>query len=149
MADPAVRPTLVWTKQWRVWSGVGVVFLCGLLVGTVATTVYDNYKSQQKWEQGLAGLKKRVMKHLTQELHLSAGQQQAIKPILSQAEGELLRLRLAQQPQVDATAAKTIEAVKPKLTAEQQRKMDELYRRLQQRWDSDREYVRGLPDRSP
>jgi hypothetical protein len=140
-----MRSALTAAKPWRVWSGVGVVFLCGLLLGTVATTIYDNYKTQQKWEQGLAGLKKRVMKHLTQELRLSAEQQRTIDPIIRQAEGELLRLRIAQQPQVDATVAKTIEAVKTKLTPEQQSKMDELYRRLQRRWDSDRDYVRGLP----
>jgi hypothetical protein len=139
-----MRATLTAAKPWRVWTGVGVVFVCGLLVGTVATTLYDNYKSQQKWEQGLAGLKNRVMRHLTQELRLTAEQQRAIEPILSQAENELLRLRIAQQPQVDATAAKTIDAIKTKLTAQQQTKMDEIYRRLQRRWDSDREYVRGL-----
>jgi hypothetical protein len=140
-----MRSTLTASNPWRVWSGVGVVFLCGLLLGTVATTVYDNYKGQQKWEQGLAGLKKRVMKHLTEELSLTAEQQRAINPIISQAEGELLRLRMAQQPQVDTTVAKTIEAVKSKLTPGQQSKMDELYRRLQRRWDADRDYVRGLP----
>ncbi len=131
-------------KQGRIWTAVVVVFLCGLLVGIVATKAYDDYQQQQKWENGLAGLKPRLMKHLTRELHLTAEQQRAIEPILTQAERELLRLRIAQQPQVDATIAKTTEALRPQLTPQQQSKLDELAGKLQRRWDSDREYVRGL-----
>ena len=132
-------------KQSRIWSAVGVVFLCGLLVGIVATKAYDDYQQQQKWEKGLAGLKPRVMKHLTHELRLSSEQQRAIEPIVAQAEGELLRLRIAQQPTVETSVAKTIEALKTKLSAEQQSKLDELTGQLHRRWDSDRQYVHGLP----
>jgi hypothetical protein len=131
-------------RQWRIWGGIVVVFLCGLLVGNVATTAYHDHQRQQKWEQGLAGLKQRVMTHLTRELHLSVEQQSQITPIMAQAEGDLLRLRMAQQPYVEETLDKTIEALKTTLTPEQQGKLDELYRSLQRRWDSDREYVRHL-----
>jgi hypothetical protein len=132
------------SKQWRIWTAVGVVFLSGLLVGIVVTKAYDDYQQQQRWERGLSGLKPRVLKHLTRELHLSREQQHAIEPIVSQAEADLLHLRMAQQPRVDETVTRTIEALKGKLRAEQQNKLDELYGQLQRRWDSDREYVRGL-----
>ena len=132
-------------KHWRVWSGIAVVFVCGLLVGNVATTAYDDYKQKQKWEQGLAGLKQRVMKHLSHELRLSVEQQQAIEPILSQAEVELLQLRMAQQPRVEETVTRTTMTLRAKLNPQQQSKLDELYRRLERRWESDQNYVRGLP----
>src|SRR2546427_10360180 len=102
-------------KQGRIWTAVAVVFLCGLLVGIVATKAYDDYQQQQKWENGLAGLKPRLMKHLTRELHLTAEQQRTIEPILTQAERELLRLRTAQQPPRDATIAKTTEGLSAQL----------------------------------
>ena len=137
--------TLSSMKHWRVWTGVAVVFLCGLLVGNIATTAYDNYKQQQKWEQGLAGLKQRVRNHLTRELHLSVEQQLAIEPILSQAEAELLQLRMAQQPRVEEAVTRTTTTLRTKLNPQQQNKLDELYRRLEQRWDSDRKYVGSLP----
>src|SRR5438105_10695460 len=139
-----VVQTLASAKQGRIWIAVAVVLLCGLLVGIVATKAYDDYQQQQKWENGLAGLKPRLMKHLTRELHLNAEQQRAIDPILTQAERELLRLRIAQQPQVDTTIAKTTEALRPQLTPRQQSKLDELTGKLQRRWDSDREYVHRL-----
>jgi hypothetical protein len=131
-------------KQWRIWTAVGVVFLCGALVGVALTKAYDNYQQQKKWERGLAGLKPRVMKHLTSELHLSAEQRSEIEAIVTQAEKELLQLRMAQQPRVDTIVAHTIETLKGKLTPQQQNKMDELYGQLQRRWDADRAYVRGL-----
>ena len=139
------RQTLSSVKHWRVWTGIAIVFACGLLVGYIATTAYDNYKQQQKWDQGLAGLKQRVRNHLTRELRLSVEQQLAIEPILSQAEVELLQLRISQQPRVEETVTRTTTALKAKLRPDQQAKLDELYRRLEQRWDSDRKYVSGLP----
>jgi Spy/CpxP family protein refolding chaperone len=131
-------------RNWRIWGGVLVVFVCGLLVGTVATSAYHNYERQHRWEQGLAGMKPRVMKHLTRELHLSEDQRQAVDVIVSQAEAELLRLRVAQQPHVDDVLVRTMEALKGKLTPEQQTKLDEQFQNLKKRWASDRAYVQQL-----
>src|SRR5207244_13423636 len=100
------------TKQGRIWTAVAVVFLCGLLVGIVATKAYDDYQQQQKWENGLAGLKPRLIKHLTRELNLTAEQPRAIEPTLTQAAGALLRLRAAPQPQVEVTLATTTEPLR-------------------------------------
>ena len=131
-------------RDWRIWGGVLVVFVCGLLVGTVATSAYHNYERQHRWEQGLAGMKPRVMKHLTRELHLSEEQRQAVDVIVTQAEVQLLQLRLAQQPHVDDVMIKTMEALKRKLTPEQQRQLDEQFKNLKKRWASDRAYVQQL-----
>ncbi len=136
-------------KRWRIWSGIAVVFVCGLLVGNVVTTAYDDHKQQQKWQEGLSGLKPRVMRYLTRELRLSAQQQQAIEPILSQAEAELLRLRIAQQPQVETSVSRTMDALKVTLSIDQQHKLEELNHRLHQRWDLDRRYVGSLPKAPP
>ncbi|HEV8540332.1 MAG TPA: hypothetical protein VGQ60_04145 [Nitrospiraceae bacterium] len=131
-------------RRWRIWGGIAVVFLCGLLVGIVATNTYQEYQRTHRWEKGLAAIKPRAMNHLTRELSLSVEQQQQIEPILAQAESELLRLRIAQQPRVEKIVGKTKESLKPRLTPEQQTKLDELYGRLQQRWEKDRQYVRQL-----
>jgi hypothetical protein len=132
------------SKRWRIWSAIAVVFLCGLLVGLVATKAYDDYKQQQKWERGLAGLKPRVMTHLTHELRLAPDQRVAVEAIVARAESELLRLRMAQQLRVDETVIHTVEDLKAVLRPEQRTKLSELYGQLQRRWDADRQYVRGL-----
>jgi hypothetical protein len=132
------------SKQWRIWTAVAVVFVCGAVVGVAVTKAYDNFQQQKKWERGLAGLKPRVMKHLTTELRLTAEQRSEIDAIVTQAEKVLLQLRMAQQPRVDSVVAHTIESVKGQLTPQQQNKLDELYGQLQRRWDADRAYVREL-----
>jgi hypothetical protein len=132
-------------NQVRILAGLAVVFLCGLLVGSVAATAYHDHQRGKKWERGLAGMKPRLMKHLTSELQLTTEQKRLIEPSVTQAEGELLRLRIAQQPRVEEIVGRTVETVKTTLTAEQQSKLDELYRGLQRRWESDTAYVRGLP----
>ena len=131
-------------RDWRIWGGVLVVFACGLLVGTVATSAYSNYERQHRWEQGLAGMKPRVMKHLARELHLSEDQRHAVDVIVSQAEAQLLLLRVAQQPHVDDVLVRTMEALKGQLTPEQQIKLDLQFKNLQKRWASDRSYVQQL-----
>lgn len=137
-------PRVQWRRDWRIWGGVLIVFVCGLLVGAVATNAYHNYERQHRWEQGLAGLKPRVMKHLAHELHLSDDQRRAFDVIVSQAEADLLRFRIAQQPHVDEVLVRTIAALKGTLTPEQQTKLDEQYNQLQKRWASDREYALHL-----
>lgn len=136
-------------QKWRIWGGVLVVFVCGLLVGTVATGAYHNYERQHRWEQGLAGMKPRVMKHLTHELNLSDEQRRAADVIVSQAEAELLRMRLAQQPRVEEIFVKTTETLKTSLNSDQQSKLDELYKNLQKRWASDRAYAEQLRSGTP
>lgn len=135
-------------RDWRIWGGVLVVFVCGLLVGTVATGAYHTYERQHRWEQGLAGMKPRVMKHLAHELRLSDDQRHAFEVIVSQAEADLLHLRIAQQPHVDEVLTKTIGALKGTLTSEQQTKLDEQYNHLQTRWASDRAYATQLQSRT-
>jgi hypothetical protein len=142
-------PRATQQRDWRILGGVLVVFVCGLLVGNVATSAYHNYERQHRWEQGLAGMKPRVMKHLTQELHLSEDQRQAVEVIVSQAEAELLQLRVAQQPHVDEVLIRTTEALKGRLTPDQQTKLDEQYQHLKLRWASDRAYVHRLQSRAP
>jgi hypothetical protein len=135
-------------RDWRIWGGILVVFVCGVLVGTVATGAYYKYERQHRWEQGLAGMKPRVMKHLTHELQLSDDQRHAFEVIVSQAEADLLRLRIAQQPRVDDVLVKTLEALKATLRPEQQTKLDEQYNSLQKRWASDRAYAQQLQTRT-
>jgi len=133
------------SRRRRIWGAVAVVFLCGVLVGMVGTDIYRDQQQQHRWQQGLAALKPRVMRNLTDELNLSTEQQHAVHTIVTQAERELLQLRIAQQPQVDEIMLRTTDRVKTKLAPEQHPKLDELYRKLQARWAADREYLQTLP----
>lgn len=140
--DRGLNPSGV--KKRRFWGGVAIVFICGLLVGIAGTHAYHSYQTQQRWAQGLAGMKPRVMNHLTQELNLSDDQRRTVEALVSRAEADLLRLRLSQQPRVDETLTRTTDAIKGVLTPQQRTRLEELYQTLQQRWASDRAYTERL-----
>lgn len=142
------RPIGTPGKHWRIWLAVAVVFVCGLLVGTVATRAYHTYQRQHKWEQGLSGIKPRVMRHLIRELGLSEEQRREAERIVGRAELELLQLRMAQQPRVEEIVNRTADALKTSLTPEQRTKLDDLYGKLRKRWAADRAYIDRLQSAS-
>ena len=133
------------TSRRRIWGGLTVVFLCGVVVGMVGANIYRDLQQQQRWQQGLASLKPRVMRTLTDELSLTPEQQRAVLAIVSQAERDLLELRVAQQPLVDEIMARAAGRVKTAVTPDQHAKLDDLYRKLQARWAADRDYLKTLP----
>ena len=128
-------------KHWRVWGMVFVVFFCGILVGIAAMHEYLEYKRQHREASGLARMKPQVLNHLKHDLHLTDEQVRAIEPLMSQAEAELLQLRMAQQPRVEEIVGRTAATIKSTLSPEQQRPFEEILQTLQQRWDKDRAYA--------
>jgi uncharacterized coiled-coil protein SlyX len=87
------------------------------------------------------------MKRLTQELSLTPAQQADIEPMVSRAHVEILELRFSHQPEVEQALAKGVAEIKTKLSAEQQAKLDELYTKLQRRWQVSRDYLQTTRER--
>ena len=87
------------------------------------------------------------MKRLTQELSLTPTQQVDIEPIVSRAHVEILQLRFLHQPEVEQALTKGVAEIKTKLSAEQQAKLDELYAKLQRRWQVSRDYLQTTRER--
>jgi hypothetical protein len=87
------------------------------------------------------------MKRLTQELSLTPAQQADIEPIVSRAHVEILQLRFAHQPEVEQALTQGMAAIKAKVSAEQQAKLDELYAKLQRRWQISRDYLQTTRER--
>jgi len=56
-------------------------------------------------------------------------------------------LRFSHQPEVEQVLAKGVAEIKTKLSAEQQAKLDELYAKLQRRWQVSRDYLQTTRDR--
>jgi hypothetical protein len=127
--------------QQKVWIGLIVLFLAGILTGSVGTALYWQFEQDHQADQGPAGRQDRIMKKLIHELSLDGAQQAAIKPIVEQTHKDLLRLRLRHQPEIEQLLAHSMANMKTTLSPDQQKKLDGLYGRLQQRWDRSRRYV--------
>lgn len=128
------------------WSGLIVLFLAGALMGVVGTSFYYQYEDEHRWDKGPVGRQERIMKRLTQELSLAPAQQAEIEPIVKHAHLEILQVRVRHQPDIDRILGLGMEALKAKLSPEQQTKLDRLHVQLQQRWQLNRDYLRSAQD---
>ena len=131
----------------KLWVALAVLFCAGALTGIAGTTLYHQHEQEQRWERGPAAKHERIMKRLTQELSLTPAQQADIEPMVSRAHVEILELRFSHQPEVEQVLAKGVAEIKTKLSAEQQAKLDELYAKLQRRWQVSRDYLQTTRER--
>jgi hypothetical protein len=131
----------------KLWSALAVLFCAGTLTGIAGTTLYHQYEQEQRWERGPSAKHERIMKRLTQELSLTPTQQVDIEPIINRAHVEILQLRFLHQPEVEQALTKGMAEIKTKLSAEQQAKLDELYAKLQRRWQVSRDYLQTTRER--
>ena len=131
----------------KLWGGLIVLFLVGILTGIVGTCLYHRYEQQHRGEGGPVARQERLMKHLTQELSLTTEQQADIQPIVKRTHLEILQLRVQHQPEVERIFARGIVELKPKLSANQQMKLDGLYAKLQRHWQASRDYLQAAQER--
>lgn len=130
--------------QRKLWIGLVVLFLAGIVTGAAGTTLYWQYEHDRRSEQGPADKQDRLMKKLVHELSLDRGQQAAMRPIIERAHKELLRLRFQHQPEVERILTGAMVDMKASLSPDQQRKLNDLYARLQSRWNKSREFVSAV-----
>ncbi|HEY6262281.1 MAG TPA: hypothetical protein VIW47_11855 [Nitrospiraceae bacterium] len=131
----------------KLWGALVVLFVAGALTGIAGATLYQQYEQEHRWERGPAAKHERIMKRLTHELSLTPAQQSDIEPIVSRAHVEILQLRFSHQPEVEQALTQGIAEIKGKLSAEQQAKLDELYAKLQRRWQVSHDYLQATKER--
>ena len=131
----------------KLWGALVVLFVAGALTGIAGATLYHHYEQEHRWERGPAAKHERIMKRLTQELSLTPTQQSDIEPIVSRAHVDILQLRFSHQPEVEQALTQGMAEIKTKLSAEQQAKLDELYAKLQRRWQVSRDYLQTTRER--
>jgi hypothetical protein len=131
----------------KLWSGLVVLFCAGALMGIAGATLYHQYEQEHQWDRGPAAKHERIMKRLTHELALTPAQQTDIEPIISRTHVEILQLRFSHQPEVEQALTQGMAEIKTKLSAKQQEELDELYAKLQRRWQVSRDYLQTTQER--
>jgi hypothetical protein len=131
----------------KLWGGLLVLFCAGALTGIAGTTLYHQYEQEHRWERGPAAKYERIMKRLTHDLALTPAQEADIEPIVSRTHVEILQLRFLLQPEVEQALTKGMAEMKTKLSLEQQEELDDLYAKLQRRWQVSRDYLQTNQER--
>lgn len=128
-------------SRFKLWAGLIVLFGAGVLTGILGTSLYIDAERMPHGDRGPAAQHERIMKRLTQELSLTAQQQTEIDPIVTWAHVAILELRFSHQAEIEDILAKGMTDIKAKLSSAQQAELDTMYARLQQRWQTSRDYL--------
>ena len=117
------------TRRAAFW--VGVVFLLGAALGGMLGYVFAHHTAMAAPAQ-MTDAQKRAQKvdRLTQELNLTASQQQQLDAILTSVQGEYKVIRQSTEPQIDQARQKGREQIRAILTPEQKPKFEEFLKRL-------------------
>jgi Spy/CpxP family protein refolding chaperone len=107
------------------------VFLLGAALGGMLGYVFAHHTAMAAPAQ-MTDAQKRAQKveRLTQELNLTASQQQQLDAILTSVQGEYKVIRQSTEPQIDQARQKGREQIRAILTPEQKPKFEEFLKRL-------------------
>jgi Spy/CpxP family protein refolding chaperone len=121
-------------KKWNLVLGLSVLFLSGVLIGVLGTAIYFKQNVGHFFGEGQPAVTKMVMKKLDRELDLTAAQRSEIEKIVAEVQTDLWKFRTEHRPEIEGILTRGIALMKPLLSPEQQRKLDELSEKMKERW---------------
>lgn len=120
-------------KKWRLIVGVILVFILGLLVGSLGTRFYHRDWWSEPFEKDSSARRSVFLKKLTKELSLTEGQQKEFKGIVEETDKKLEAFGLERRSAIEAILDESFSRMKEKLDPEQQKKLEELKARHEAR----------------
>lgn len=120
-------------KRWKFWSGMMALFFSGVLIGAVGNSIYIRHEIREVRLGGHPAVRQFILKRLTNELRLSDEQKARIGKIVCRAQTELSQFKAEHHSEIEVIFAHAISDMKQYLTAEQQKKLDELYEKARRR----------------
>lgn len=121
-------------KKWRLWLGLVLVFLSGLVTGSIGTKLYLKHKFAGAWRGGPAAMRQSIVNRLTKELDLTKPQQIEIEKMVGEAQSKWLKIRVQHQPEINEIVENCVAQMKTELSTKQQKKLDIIHERVKKRW---------------
>jgi hypothetical protein len=119
-------------KKLRLIAGVALVFVLGVLVGSLGTRFYHRDWSERFFQEPSAR-KAVILKKLTKDLVLTEGQQKEFTGIVEETDKKLEALGLERRAEIKTIIDQSFSRMKEKLDPEQQKKLEELKARHEAR----------------
>ena len=117
-------------KHWKIIFGIIGIFLLGMVAGGLLTLRIERRfaaKGPDAWAQV-------VMRRLSLELHLDAGQRDQLRDIVTVAKQEMKAVHDQTQPQLRVVLERTKDKARAMLRPDQQAKFDKLIADKHQKW---------------
>jgi Spy/CpxP family protein refolding chaperone len=112
-------------RKGKLIAGVALVFVLGVLVGSLGTRYYHRDWSERFFQEPSAK-KALILKKLTKDLGLTETQQREFRVIVEDTDKKLEAFGLERRSAVKAILDESFSRMKDKLDPEQQKKLDEL-----------------------
>lgn len=114
----------------KVVAGVLVVFLIGMVIGALGTSLFIARRARQLAEGSNTVRKTWFFRRLDHQLRLTDAQKPAVREVLEQSEEEVRVLLSQSLKEFSDLMLRRNDALKPLLTPEQQEKLDAMSQRM-------------------
>jgi hypothetical protein len=116
--------------------GVFLVFLVGVLAGSLGTGIYVKYQLEKFGPGGPPPPPRHgvIMKRLSRELDLTQIQRAELKKILEESRAKISAIRDQFMPKIEEIADQSFAAMKEKLNADQQKKLERIKEKIDNRF---------------
>jgi len=111
-------------RKWKLVTGVILVFVLGVLAGSLGSHLYQRQWSERFWKDP-AARRAVFLQRLTRKLQLSEAQQKEFKAIVEDVDGKLQSLRRDSRAEIKRVIDESFTRMKETLSPEQQKKLDE------------------------
>ncbi len=113
-------------KRSRPIFGVVLVFILGILCGSLATHLLYKYRMDSIMSGRGQNREEAIVSRLDRKLHLDDGQEEKVRAIVHETEEEIRALRKQLRPQTEAIIEKAQTRISVLLTPEQRTKYDQM-----------------------
>ncbi len=119
--------------KWKIWVGLLVLFVSGVLIGSVGTRMYVRHQLSSIFSRERPAIRNLFVRRLTRELDLTRKQRQEIEQIASRAAEKFYELHNQRRAEVEAILDQSALEMKKHLSPAQQEQFEELRKRMKAR----------------
>ena len=112
--------------KWKIWAGLFVLFLSGVLIGSVGTRMYVSHKISGVLARDRPVIRDLFMRRLTRQLDLTTEQREEIERIAARVAEEFHTLHGEHRREAEAILDQAVSDMKEHLSLRQQERFDEL-----------------------
>ena len=115
--------------KWKIWVALLVLFVSGVLIGSVSTRMYVRHKLSGIFSRERPAVRNLFVRRLTRELDLTREQRQEIGQIATRAAEKFHELHSEHRSQAEALFDQSASEMKKLLSPAQQEQFEELRKR--------------------
>ena len=120
-------------KKLKLWAGLVIIFLSGVMIGGMGAWMVAEHRAVDTLTRGRPDVPRFIIERLASKLDLDEGQKERVAEIVCRAHSELMEFRKLHKSEKDQIIQRSITSIKAELSPEQQKKLDILHARMEER----------------